>query len=87
MKASAGVQVFMIILLGQWSSDAFLRYIRKQVKEFSTGVSQKMIVHEDFYLVPLSSSDSSNVALKITPQNKNGICFKDSIRPLINALE
>jgi len=70
MKASAGVQVFMIILLGQWSSDAFLRYIRKQVKEFSTGVSQKMIVHEDFYLVPLSSSDSSNVALKIAPKNK-----------------
>jgi len=44
----AGVPVFTIMLLGRWSSDAFLWYIRKQVKEFSTGISQKMIIHELF---------------------------------------
>jgi hypothetical protein len=81
----AGVPVFTIMLLGWWSSDAFLHYIRKQVKEFSTGVSQKMIIHEDFYTVPISSQNSSNTALKLASRNKNGICFKDAVRPLINA--
>jgi hypothetical protein len=30
-----GIPVYTIMLLGRWSSDAFLRYIRKQVTEFS----------------------------------------------------
>jgi len=41
----AGVPVFTIMLLGRWSSNAFLRYIRKQVKEFSRGISAKMIIN------------------------------------------
>jgi hypothetical protein len=40
------------MLLGGWSSDAFLHYIRKQVEEFSTGFSKKMIIHEHFFTVP-----------------------------------
>jgi hypothetical protein len=47
-----GVPVFTIMLLRRWSSDAFLRYIRKQLKEFSTGVSSKMIQHEKFFTTP-----------------------------------
>ena len=39
-----GVPVYTIMLLGRWSSDAFLRYIRKQVESFGSGVSSKMIV-------------------------------------------
>jgi hypothetical protein len=35
----ANVPVYTIMLVGQWSSDAFLRYIRKQVQEFSVGIS------------------------------------------------
>jgi len=31
----SGIPVFTIMLLGHWSSVAFLRYIRKQVQEFS----------------------------------------------------
>eukprot|EP00957_Ditylum_brightwellii_P132687 10117726-Ditylum_brightwellii.AAC.1 len=31
----AGVPVYTIMLIGRWSSDAFLRYIWKQVQEFS----------------------------------------------------
>ena len=27
--------VYTIMLIGRWSSDAFLRYIRKQVEQFS----------------------------------------------------
>jgi hypothetical protein len=51
----AGIPIFTIMLLGRWSSDAFLRYIRKQVKEFSQGVSQKLITKENFFTIPTST--------------------------------
>jgi hypothetical protein len=35
--------VYTVMLIGRWSSDAFLRYIRKQVMEFSHTVSKKML--------------------------------------------
>jgi hypothetical protein len=49
-----GVPVFTIMLIGRWSSDAFLRYIRRQVLQFSAGVSKCMISTEsqDFFLLP-----------------------------------
>jgi hypothetical protein len=34
--------VCLIMMIGCWSSDAFLRYIRKQVEQFSNNVSSKM---------------------------------------------
>ena len=37
-----GIPVYTIMLLGRWSSDAFLRYIRRQVTEFSNNVARKM---------------------------------------------
>ena len=37
-----------IMLLGRWSSDAFLLYIRRQVQEFSKGVSTNMVDQENF---------------------------------------
>ena len=43
-----GVPVYTIMLLGRWSSDAFLRYIRKQVESFGSGLSSKMIVTSRF---------------------------------------
>jgi len=36
-----GCPVFLIVMIGRWSSDAFLRYIRKQIEEFNHDVSQK----------------------------------------------
>jgi hypothetical protein len=48
----AGVPVYTIMLIGRWSSDAFLRYIRKQVQEFSSGVSQRMVLTPDFFTIP-----------------------------------
>jgi hypothetical protein len=48
----AGVPVFTIMLIGRWSSDAFLRYIRRQVQEFSSGVSNKMILAPDYFTIP-----------------------------------
>jgi hypothetical protein len=53
----AGVPVFTIMLLGHWSSDAFLRYIRKQVKQFSRDISDKMIQNEIFFTIPSASTD------------------------------
>ena len=35
--------VYTIVMIGKWSSDAFLRYIRKQVKQSSHNVSRRTI--------------------------------------------
>ena len=48
----AAVPVYTIMLIGRWSSDAFLRYIRRQVEQFSKDVSQKMITHRSFRTIP-----------------------------------
>lgn len=44
--------VFTIMLIGRWSSQAFLRYIRKQVEQFSQDISAKMIKVQFFRHVP-----------------------------------
>ena len=44
----AGVPIFSIQLIGRWGSTAFLNYIRKQVQEFSQGISSKMIETQFF---------------------------------------
>ncbi len=44
--------VYTIMLLGRWSSDAFLRYIRKQVMELSHNVSKKMLRFRHYRHVP-----------------------------------
>ena len=48
----AKVPVYTIMLIGRWSSDAFLRYIRKQVEQFSHNISRRMIQHQHFSHVP-----------------------------------
>ncbi len=44
--------IFMIMLIGRWSSDAFLRYIRKQVMEFSQNVAKMMLLCLNFRHIP-----------------------------------
>ncbi len=44
--------VYTIMLIGRWSSDAFLWYICKQVMEFSHNVSQKMLNYQNYWYVP-----------------------------------
>ena len=46
------VPVYTIMLIGRWSSDAFLLYIRKQVVQFSHNVSNRMIRNLSFTHVP-----------------------------------
>jgi hypothetical protein len=81
----AGVPVFTIMLLGRWSSGAFLRYIRKEVQEFSNSVSSKMIKSENFFT--LSDSHDSNDLLCTGSRNKFGPNFKDALQPLIRTFK
>jgi len=74
----ADIPVFTIMLLGHWSSDAFLRYIRKQMKEFSTEICQKMIIH--------ASKDDPRIGnhpLNHDSRQIHGYNFKDAIMPLV----
>ncbi len=41
----AGVPIFSIMLIGRWLSLTFLKYIRKQVQEFSFGISLQTFKH------------------------------------------
>jgi hypothetical protein len=48
----SGTPIYTIMLIGRWSSDAFMRYIRKQVLAASHGISKKMLTFEDFFTIP-----------------------------------
>jgi hypothetical protein len=81
----AGVPIFTIMLLGRWSSDAFLCYIQKQVKEFSKGISSKMIQNTNFFTIPSISEEKNSMMKPPLKHNfNNGICFKETVRPLLS---
>ena len=52
-------QIYTIMLVGCWSSDAFLAYIKKQVKEYTRGVSSGMLRHDTFYNTPLAITQAT----------------------------
>jgi len=43
---------FTIMLIGCWRSYTFLRYIRKQIQQFYSGISSRMIQREHFFTIP-----------------------------------
>ena len=51
------IPVYTIMLLGRWSSDAFLRYIRKNVTEFSNKVSRMMIQNPTYHNIQAPSRE------------------------------
>ena len=51
------IPVYTIMLLGRWSSDAFLRYIRKQVTEFSNNVSRQMTQNPAYHHIEAPSRE------------------------------
>mmetsp|Transcript_52765 Transcript_52765/g.78637 ORF Transcript_52765/g.78637 Transcript_52765/m.78637 type:complete len:94 (+) Transcript_52765:186-467(+) len=65
----AGVPVYTIMLIERWSSDAFLHYIRKQVKEFTLGISRKMLLTPDFYTVPDEGASQEDPMVLGNPEN------------------
>lgn len=85
----AGVPVYTIMLLGRWSSDAFLHYIHKQVKEFSNGVSKKMLTHDKFFTIPFNTngnSQSNNNSSNPSTDYHHGLCFNNVVKPLLKVL-
>ena len=64
-----------IMLIGRWCSDAFLLYVRRQVQEFSTGVSADMTQNEHFFTIPdLDFSDDPT-----DPRTRNQQSFAHTI--------
>ena len=48
----AGYPEFTIMLICRWRSYSFLRYIRKQIQQFYSGISSRMIQLEHFFTIP-----------------------------------
>ena len=46
------VPVLTIMIIGRWKSDAFLRYIRKQVALFSENLTDRMLEVDSFFTTP-----------------------------------
>jgi hypothetical protein len=69
----AGVPAFTIMLIGRWSSDAFLRYIRRQVQEFSAGVSSKMLLTDEFFAVSGITPEDPRVSGNINNFSGRGL--------------
>jgi hypothetical protein len=44
--------VYTIMLIGRWSSDAFLWYIPKQVMEFSHNVLWEILIYQNYWYIP-----------------------------------
>ena len=66
--------VTTIMLLGRWCSDAFLLYVRRQIQEFSAGVSADMVSNDEFFTIPdLEECDS------LDPRTRNSQSFANTI--------
>ena len=63
--------VYTIMLISHWSSDAFLRYIQKQVMEFSHNVSKKMLRFKNYKHVPNYNHRiaANNLRVRNNPNN------------------
>jgi hypothetical protein len=46
------VLVHTIMLIGRWSSNTFLRYIRKQVEQFLWHIAKQMLTFRSFQMIP-----------------------------------
>ena len=56
-----------IMILGRWSSDAFLVHIRPQVLEWTNNMSYDMVNYETFLDLGKSSNTSKDFPLQILP--------------------
>jgi hypothetical protein len=54
-----GVPVFAIMMIGRWLPDAFMKYICKQIKEFTFDVSQRMLTMQHFRHTPTNATNDS----------------------------
>ena len=68
-----GVPVYTIMLLGRWSSNAFIKYIRKQVIEFSNNVSELMILNGTYHHVQPASRDDPRIHNRMSEAANSGM--------------
>ena len=47
------IPIYTIMFIGRWSSNAWLRYIRKQVDQFSHNISKRMNKHMHYRHLPV----------------------------------
>ena len=82
-----GVPVYTIMLLGRWSSDAFLRYTLKQVTAFSNNVSRTMVKNPVYHHVPDANREdprshnqmAATVNLRMGPNGAAINCYVFSV--------
>lgn len=56
-----GVEQYKIQIIGRWKSDSFMKYIRRQIEQFSEGLSNLMIQNESFlHIKPFKSNGGQN---------------------------
>ena len=48
----AGIDDTTIQLLGRWKSNSFLKYIRKQIAQFTSNISKRMLENQSFTHIP-----------------------------------
>ena len=78
-------QIYTIMLVDKWSSDAFLAYIEKQVREFSQGVSSRMLDNNTFFSVPLASQPEENRQTNSRSFHGSSLTFLALDRPALCA--
>jgi hypothetical protein len=44
-----GCATYVIMITGRWKSAAFMEYIRDEIAQFSEGVSQRMILRQNYF--------------------------------------
>ena len=68
----AGGPLLTIMIIGCWKSDAFLRYIRKQVALFSQNLTDKMLQANYFFTMPnFHRAQSTEQQMEPSPANSS----------------
>ncbi len=60
--------ICLIMMIGHWSSDAFLQYIQKQVKQFNHNISKRMTKHIFHRHIPTYTTPSVS---HLDPRQRN----------------
>jgi hypothetical protein len=63
-----GCPVFLIMMIGRWSSNVLLRYIRKQIEEFNHDISPNMLTHMFYRHIP---NYTSSTVTHLDPRQRN----------------
>ena len=63
-----GCPIFLIMMIGCWSSDTFLHYTQKQVEEFNDDVLHKVLTHMFHKHIPNYTSQSVS---HLDPRQRN----------------